>query len=89
MMDKAVSAHASVTSRHSTLSLRTTPFRQHIFDFCFVSMFRASKKDRLHNSNRPLVSVLHSGPRVNRTLAPRSLDSDFRSKVDQDLRASV
>jgi hypothetical protein len=38
-----------------------------------------SRKDRLRNSNRPLMSALHSGPRVSRALAPRSLGSVFRS----------
>jgi hypothetical protein len=33
-----------------------------IWDFCFVGMFRASVKDRLRNSNRPLVSVSSLGP---------------------------
>ena len=40
---------------------------------------RLSEKDRLRDSNRPLVSALHSGPRVSRALAPRSLGSVFRS----------
>jgi hypothetical protein len=40
---------------------------------------RSSGKDRLRRSNRPLVSALHSGPRVSRALAPRSLGSVFRS----------
>ncbi len=46
-------------------------------------------KDRLRNSNRPLASAWHSGPRVSRALTPRSLGSDCRSKVDQVLRAPV
>jgi len=39
----------------------------------------SSRKGRLRNSNRPLMSALHSGPRVSRALAPRSLGSVFRS----------
>jgi hypothetical protein len=49
----------------------------------------SSEKDRLRHSNRPLVSALHSGPRVSRTLAPRSLGSVFRSAVDLVPRAPV
>ena len=50
---------------------------------------RSSRKDRLRHSNRPLVSAWHSGPRVSRALAPRSLGSDFRSEVDLVPRAPV
>jgi hypothetical protein len=50
---------------------------------------RASRKDRLRHSNRPLLSAMHSGPRVSRALAPRSLDSVFRSFVDLVPRAPV
>ena len=39
----------------------------------------SSEKDRLRHSNRPLMSAMHSGPRVSRALAPRSLGSVFRS----------
>jgi len=35
------------------------------------------------------MSAVHSGPRVSRALAPRSLGSDFRSKVDLVPRAPV
>ena len=50
---------------------------------------RSSEKDRLRHSNRPLVSAWHSGPRVSRALAPRSLGSDFRSEGDLGPRAPV
>jgi len=50
---------------------------------------RSSEKDRLRDSNRPLVSARHSGPRVSRALAPRSLGSVFRSEVDLVPRAPV
>jgi len=50
---------------------------------------RLSEKDRLRHSNRPLVSAWHSGPRVSRALAPRSLGSVFRSEVDLVPRAPV
>ena len=47
------------------------------------------REDRLRDSNRPLMSARHSGPRVSRALTPRSLGSDFRSRVDLVPRAPV
>ena len=44
-----------------------------------TARIRLNGKDRLRDSNRPLVSAEHSGPRVSRALAPRSLGSVFRS----------
>jgi hypothetical protein len=55
---------------------------------CF---FRAAceKSVRLRNSNRPVVSAWHSGPRVSRALAPRSLDSESQKTVDQSGKSLV
>ena len=47
------------------------------------------QEDRLRDSNRPVMSARHSGPRVSRALTPRSLGSDFRSRVDLVPRAPV
>ena len=81
---------SGASGRPLNFTLRTSPFSQVLFLMSDSSgLLARAMKDRLRNSNRPLMSTQHSGPRVSRALAPRSLGSDFRSEVDQVLRAPV
>ena len=81
------------------LDARVRPLNSDSKDFTVVSSKFVSsgswtaeaveREDRLRDSNRPLMSARHSGPRVSRALTPRSLGSDFRSRVDLVPRAPV
>jgi hypothetical protein len=80
---------AGVVARPLNFTSKDFPVWSTVFsDFCFFRL-SAEQKDRLRDSNRPLVSAQHSGPRVSRAPAPRSLASVFRLEVYLGPRAPV